>query len=346
MFGPLSSLLTHDMAIDLGTANTLIHVSGSGIVVDEPSVVAYHVKDGRKRVIAVGKAAKEMQGRTPRSIQVVRPMRDGVIADFAVAEEMIKYFMRRVDRVSVFAKPKVIVCVPHGATAVEKRAIRQSVLSAGARTAGLIPEPIAAALGAGLEILGPQGCMIVDIGGGTTEVAVLSMGDIVYATSIRVGGDYMDETLVNYALDELSIHMGYRTAERIKNSLGTARIPEDGAGEKVSFQGRSKDGGHPAEVYISQRMIAEALRDPVDQIRRAVSTACHRIPPELSADLWENGIVLTGGGALLKEIDIALHEYSKLTVTIAEDPLKCVATGTGIALAMGKRLGPIIDFES
>ncbi|MCY4542011.1 MAG: rod shape-determining protein [Rhodobacteraceae bacterium] len=346
MFGALSSLLTHDMAIDLGTANTLIHVRGSGIVVDEPSVVAYHVKDGHKRVIAVGTAAKEMQGRTPSSIEVIRPMRDGVIADFAVAEEMIKHFMRRVDRVSIFAKPKAIVCVPHGATAVEKRAIRQSVLSAGARVAGLIPEPIAAALGAGLEILGPLGSMIVDIGGGTTEVAVLSMGDIVYATSIRVGGDFMDNALINYALDQLNIHMGHSTAERIKNSLGTARFPEDGAGDKVSFQGRSKDGGHPAEVYISQRMIAEAFRDPVEQIRRAVSAACHRIPPELSADLWENGIVLTGGGALLKDMDIALHEYTKLTVTVAEDPLTCVATGTGIALAMANKLGPIIDYES
>ena len=334
------------MAIDLGTANTLVHVKGAGIVVDEPSVVAYHIKDGRKKVVAIGESAKQMQGRTPQSIEVIRPMRDGVIADFAVAEEMIKYFIRKVHRRTAFAKPKIVVCVPHGATSVERRAIRQSVLSAGARSAGLIAEPIAAALGAGINISHPHGTMIVDIGGGTTEVAVLSLGDIVYANSIRVGGDSMDDAIVNYALEKKNTFIGHSTAERIKHTIGTARMPPDREGEHAKIYGRSSEGGHPHEIDISEGMVAAALREPVDQIRKAVSMALKMTPPDLSSDIWESGVVLTGGGALLRDIDLAIRDQTNLSVTVADEPLTCVVHGTGIALSLEKRLISIIDYNS
>jgi len=342
----LNSLFAHDMAIDLGTANTLVQVKGEGIVLDEPSVVAYQIKDGQRRVMAIGEAAKLMHGRTPESIVVTRPMRDGVIADFTIAEEMIKYFIRKVHKRTVFAKPRIIVCVPHGATPVERRAIRQSVMSAGARTAGLISEPIAAALGAGIDISHPKGSMIVDIGGGTTEVAILSLGDIVHANSIRVGGDYMDEALINYVLDKLNTHIGHSTAEKIKHTIGTAQQPQDRQGKRVKFHGRSNEGGQPHEVVMTEGMAAEALREPVELIRKAVAMTLKLTPPDLSSDVWESGIVLTGGGALLDKIDMALRDQTNLTVTIADDPLTCVANGTGMALSLEKTLRSIIDYRS
>ena len=324
----ITAILSQDMAIDLGTANTLVYVKGRGVILSEPSVVAYHVKDGTKKVLAVGEDAKLMLGRTPGSIEAIRPMREGVIADFDVAEEMIKHFIRKVHKRSTFSKPKIIVCVPHGATPVEKRAIRQSVLSAGARKAGLIAEPIAAAIGAGMPITDPTGNMVVDIGGGTTEVAVLSLGDIVYARSIRVGGDRMDESIINYLRRHHNLLVGESTAERIKTSIGIARTPDDGRGSSMMIRGRDILNGIPKEIEITQSHIAEALSEPVQQICEAVMTALETTPPDLAADIVERGVMLTGGGALLGDLDLALRERTGLAVSIADQSLNCVALGT------------------
>ena len=334
------------MAIDLGTANTLVHIKGAGVVVDEPSVVAFQIQNGRRKLLAIGNEAKLMQGRTPKSIQVIRPLRDGVIADFEVAEAMIKYFINKVHNRRAWAKPRVLVCVPQGATPVEKRAIRQSVLSAGARQAGLIAEPIAAALGVGLDFLSPGGNMIIDIGGGTTEVAVLSLGDIVYANSIRVGGDTFDSAIAGYVLEKLNTHIGITTAEKIKKTIGVAKAPDDGEGQTTKFQGRANEGGYPQSVIISQKMISEALRGPIEQIRRAVSQALLLTTPDLASDLYESGIIISGGGALLRDIDMVIHRHTNLRATIAEDPLKCVVNGTGYALSEEQRFRSIIDYSS
>jgi rod shape-determining protein MreB and related proteins len=342
----LSGIFSSDMAIDLGTANTLVYVRGRGIVLNEPSVVAYQVKDGKKTVLAVGDDAKLMLGRTPGSIEAIRPMRDGVIADFDSAEEMIKHFIRKVHRRSSISKPKIIVCVPYGATPVEKRAIRQSVLSAGARRAGLIPEPIAAAIGAGMPITDPTGNMVVDIGGGTTEVAVLSLGDIVYARSTRVGGDRMDEAIISYLRRQTNLLVGETTAERIKTSIGTARMPDDGRGQVMLIRGRDILNGVPKEIEISQAQIAEALAEPVQQICDSVMQALETTPPDLSADIVDRGVMLTGGGALLGDLDLALREQTGLSISIANDPLSCVALGTGKALDFEKELRHVIDYDS
>ncbi|MCK5500682.1 MAG: rod shape-determining protein, partial [Tritonibacter mobilis] len=296
LFGNLGGLFTSDMAIDLGTANTLVYVKGRGIILSEPSVVAYHVKDGVKKVLAVGEDAKLMLGRTPGSIEAIRPMRDGVIADFDVAEEMIKHFINKVHNRRSFAKPKIIICVPHGATPVEKRAIRESVLQAGARKAGLIAEPIAAAIGAGMPITDPTGNMVVDIGGGTTEVAVLSLGDIVYARSVRVGGDKMDEAIIAYIRRVHNLLVGEGTAERIKKEIGSACIPGDGEGRTMEIRGRDLMNGVPKEIVITERQVAEALAEPVGQIVEGVKVALEHTAPELAADIVDRGIVLTGGG--------------------------------------------------
>jgi len=315
LFGNLRGLFSSDMAIDLGTANTLVYVKGRGIVLSEPSVVAYHIKDGVKKVLAVGEDAKLMLGRTPGSIEAIRPMREGVIADFDTAEEMIKHFIRKVHKRSTFSKPKIIVCVPHGATPVEKRAIRQSVLSAGARRAGLIAEPIAAAIGAGMPITDPTGNMVVDIGGGTTEVAVLSLGDIVYARSVRVGGDRMDEAIIR-------------------------------RGTSMQIRGRDLLNGVPKEIEVTQAQVAEALSEPVQQICEAVMTALETTPPDLAADIVDRGVMLTGGGALLGDLDLALREQTGLAVSIADESLNCVALGTGKALEFEKQLRHAIDYDS
>ena len=314
-------------------------------MLNEPSVVAYHVKDGKKQVLAVGEDAKLMLGRTPGSIEAIRPMREGVIADFDVAEEMIKYFIRKVLRRG-WPRPKIIVCVPHGATPVEKRAIRQSVLGAGARRAGLIAEPIAAAIGAGMPITDPTGNMVVDIGGGTTEVAVLSLGDIVYARSVRVGGDRMDEAIVNYLRRQQNILVGDSTAERIKTSIGTARMPDDGRGQSMQIRGRDLLNGVPKETDISQAQVAEALAEPVQQICEAVMTALEATPPDLAADIVDRGVMLTGGGALLGELDLALREQTGLAISVADESLNCVALGTGKALEYEKQLRHVIDYDS
>ena len=342
----ITGILSQDMAIDLGTANTLVYVKGRGVILSEPSVVAYNVKDGGKKVLAVGEDAKLMLGRTPGSIEAIRPMREGVIADFDVAEEMIKHFIRKVHKRSTFSKPKIIVCVPHGATPVEKRAIRQSVLSAGARKAGLIAEPIAAAIGAGMPITDPTGNMVVDVGGGTTEVAVLSLGDIVYARSIRVGGDRMDESIINYLRRHHNLLVGESTAERIKTSIGTARVPDDARGSSMMIRGRDILNGIPKEIEIAQVHVAEALSEPVQQICEAVMTALETTPPDLAADIVDRGVMLTGGGALLGDLDLALRERTGLAISIADQSLNCVALGTGKALEFEKQLRHAIDYDS
>ena len=346
MFSFLSGFISSDMAIDLGTANTLVYVKSRGIILNEPSVVAFHMRDGKKQVLAVGEDAKLMLGRTPGSIQAIRPMRDGVIADFDVAEEMIKHFIKKVNKRGMFARPKIIVCVPHGATPVEKRAIRESVLSAGARQAGLIAEPIAAAIGAGMPITDPTGSMVVDIGGGTTEVAVLSLGDIVYARSVRVGGDRMDEAIISYLRRQHNLLVGEATAERIKTQIGTARMPEDGRGASMDIRGRDLLNGVPKETEVTQVQVAEALSEPVQQICEAVMTALESTPPDLAADIVDRGVMLTGGGALLGDLDLALREQTGLAISVADESLNCVALGTGKSLEFEKQLAHVIDYGS
>lgn len=346
MFRRILNSFSSDMAIDLGTANTLIYVKNRGIILNEPSVVAYKSQKGQKQVLAVGHDAKTMLGRTPMHIEAIRPMRDGVIADFDVAEEMIKHFIRKVQSHNLFSRPKIISCVPHGATPVEKRAIRQSILSAGASKSGLIAEPIAAAIGAGLPIIEPAGSMIVDIGGGTTEVAVLSLGDIVYGNSVRVGGDKMDESLISYLRRQKNLLIGEATAERIKRLIGTAKMPEDGRGASIKIRGRDLLNGIPKEVEINQAQAADALAEPLQQISEAVITALEATPPDLAADIVDRGVMLTGGGAMLVDLDLALRERTGLAVTVAEEPLNCVAIGTGRSLEYEMQLQHVIDYES
>ena len=332
MLSRLLGMLSADMAIDLGTANTLVYVKGRGIVLNEPSVVAIAEAKGRKQVLAVGDEAKLMLGRTPGNIQAIRPLRDGVIADFEVAEEMIKHFIRKVHNRRSFASPQVIICVPSGSTAVERRAIQESAEAAGARRVFLIEEPMAAAIGAGLPVTEPSGSMVVDIGGGTTEVAVLSLGGIVYARSVRVGGDKMDEAIIAYIRRNHNLLVGEGSAERIKKDIGTASPPEDGEGDTMEIKGRDLMNGVPKELIISERQIAEALAEPVGAIIEAVKVALEHTAPELAADIVDKGIVLTGGGALLCNLDFVLRASTGLPISIADDPLSCVALGTGRCL--------------
>lgn len=324
--------LSADIAIDLGTANTLVYVKGRGIVLNEPSVVAIQTHRGKKQVLAVGDEAKLMLGRTPGSIIAIRPLRDGVIADFEVAEEMIKHFIRKVTNRRSFAAPEMIICVPSGSTAVERRAIQESAESAGARRVRLIEEPMAAAIGAGLPVTQPTGSMIVDIGGGTTEVAVLSLGGIVYSRSVRVGGDKMDEAIIAYIRRNHNLLIGEGSAERIKKEIGSAAPPEDGEGQYMEIRGRDLLNGVPKELVISERQIAESLSEPISQIVEAVKVALEHTAPELAADIVDKGIVLTGGGSLLGNLDLVLRHATGLPVSIADDPLSCVALGTGRAL--------------
>ena len=300
MFTRLLGFMSADMAIDLGTANTLVYVRGRGIVLAEPSVVAIAEVRGKKKVVAVGEEAKMMLGRTPGYITASRPLRDGVIADFEVAEEMIKHFIRKVHNRRRFASPLIIVCVPSGSTAVERRAIQESAESAGARRVRLIEEPMAAAIGAGLPVTEPSGSMVVDIGGGTTEVAIISLGGIVYSRSVRVGGDKMDEAIISYMRRHHNLLIGESSAERIKMEIGAAAWYQDGdEGPFREIRGRDLMNGVPREVLVSQREIAESLAEPVSAIIEAVKVALENTPPELAADIVDKGIVLTGGGALL-----------------------------------------------
>lgn len=332
MFSKLMGMMSADMAIDLGTANTLVYVRGQGIVLNEPSVVAISFVDGRRTVRAVGDEAKQMLGRTPGNMMAIRPLRDGVIADFDVAEEMIKHFIRKVHNRRSFASPQMVICVPSGSTAVERRAIQDSAEAAGARRVELIEEPMAAAIGAGLPVNEPTGSMIVDIGGGTTEVAVISLGGVVYARSVRVGGDKMDEAIISYIRRMHNLLIGESSAERIKKEIGSACPPEDGEGRLMEIKGRDLMNGVPKEIVVSERQIAESLAEPVGAIIDAVKAALEHTAPELAADIVDKGIVMTGGGALLANLDYVLRYATGLAVTIADDPLSCVALGTGAAL--------------
>jgi rod shape-determining protein MreB len=330
------------MAIDLGTANTLVYVKGRGIVLNEPSVVAIATSKGKRQVLAVGDEAKLMVGRTPGNIQAIRPLRDGVIADFEVAEEMIKHFIRKVHNRRSFAAPQIIICVPSGSTAVERRAIQESAESAGGRRVFLIEEPMAAAIGAGLPVTEPTGSMVVDIGGGTTEVAVLSLGGIVYACSVRVGGDKMDEAIIGYIRRNHNLLIGESTAEKIKKEIGSATIGPESHNIKLSIKGRSLVNGVPQEVEINQKQISESLGEVVAAIVQGVKTALENTAPELSADIVDRGIVMTGGGSLLANLDSVIAEATGLPVFLAENPLTCVVRGTGRALEEMKTLQNVL----
>ncbi len=332
MFSNLLGMFSSDIAIDLGTANTLVYVKGKGIMLNEPSVVALLIREGKKVPYAFGTQAKLMLGRTPANIEAIRPLRDGVIADFKGAEEMIKHFIRTVHKGRNLAGPLIIICVPSSSTAVERRAIQDAAMSAGARDVYLIEEPMAAAIGAGLPVNEPKGSMVVDIGGGTTEVAVISLGGIVYAESTRVGGDVMDQAIVNYIRKYHNLLIGDFTAEEMKKKIGGAILPKEGEGDKASIKGRDLATGVPKEIELSQRQIAEALMEPVGHIVDAVRKALEKTPPELSSDIVDRGIIVTGGGALLRDIDTILKNSTGLPVFVAENPLHCVAIGTGTAL--------------
>ncbi len=326
-------LQRNNMGIDLGTANTVIYVPDNGIVLNEPSVVALLNDKGVMVPYAFGNQAKMMLGRTPADINAIRPLKDGVIADFKGAEEMIKYFIHKVHNKKLFfAKPRVIVCVPSGSTPVERRAIQDAVESAGAREVYLIEEPMAAAIGANLPVTEPTGSMVVDIGGGTTEVAVISLGGIVFARSVRVGGDTMDDAIISYIRRHHNLLIGEPTAESIKKRIGSAMVCEDTAEISMEIKGRDLLNGIPKEITLTNKQVAESLMEPVNQIVAAVRIVLESSPPELASDIVDHGIVMTGGGALLSGLDLVISEQTGLPVVVAEDALCCVALGTGKVL--------------
>jgi rod shape-determining protein MreB and related proteins len=324
----LSTLMARDMAVDLGTANTVVYVRGRGIVLDEPSVVAVNVRDGRP--LAVGLEAKRMIGRTPAHIQAIRPLKDGVIADFEICEKMLRYFIQKVNA-SRWVKPRMVICVPSGVTGVEKRAVQEAAVFAGARKEPfIIEEPMAAAIGAGLPVHEPSGNMIVDVGGGTTEVAVISLGGIVASQSVRIGGDELDEAIVNFIKKEYSLALGERTAEEVKITLGSAwPLVEELHAE---IRGRDLITGLPKTIVTSTEEIRDALQEPVEAIVDAVKVTLDKTPPELAADIMEKGIMLAGGGALLHGLDARLQHETGMPILIAHDPLHCVAIGGGQTL--------------
>ncbi|RZI45948.1 rod shape-determining protein [Candidatus Finniella inopinata] len=342
MLSRFLGFMSADMAIDLGTANTLVYVKGRGIVLNEPSVVAIATIKGKRQVLAVGEEAKLMVGRTPGNIQAIRPLRDGVIADFEVAEEMIKHFIRKVHNRRGFAAPQIIVCVPSGSTAVERRAIQESAESAGGRRVFLIEEPMAAAIGAGMPVTEPTGSMVVDIGGGTTEVAVVSLGGIVYACSVRVGGDKMDDAIINYIRRTHSLLIGEATAERIKKEIASAIVTPESESITMLIKGRSLINGVPKEIEINQRQVAESLTEVVTAITEGVKTALENTAPELSADIVDRGIVMTGGASQLTNLDRVLADATGVPVFIAENPLTCVVLGTGKTLEEMKTLKNVL----
>lgn len=331
LLDPIMGLFSNDLAIDLGTANTLVYVKGKGIVLSEPSVVAVR-KDvkGVNKVLAVGKEAKMMLGRTPGNIVAIRPMKDGVIADFETTESMLRHFIRKVHNRRTLVRPRIIVCVPSGITQVEKRAVRESAESAGAREVFLIEEPMAAAIGAGLPITEPKSNMVVDIGGGTTEVAVISLAGIVYSKSVRVGGDKMDEAILQHIKRKYNLLIGLATAEIIKTTIGNAYQTDEV--ETIEVRGRDLVTGIPKILTIDSDEVRKSISEQVETIVETVRIALEQTPPELAADIVDTGIVLTGGGALLKNLDILLREETKLPITITEDPLSTVVLGSGKAL--------------
>ncbi|OGW06766.1 MAG: rod shape-determining protein [Nitrospinae bacterium RIFCSPLOWO2_02_39_17] len=328
IFDSLIGLFSNDLAIDLGTANTVVFVRGKGIVLREPSVVAIH--NETKEILAVGSEAKQMLGRTPGNIVAIRPMRDGVIANFEITEAMIKHFIRRVHNRKTLVRPRVVIAVPSGITQVEKRAVRDSAISAGAREVYLMEEPMAAAIGVGLPISNPIGNMIVDVGGGTTEVAVISLSGIVYSKSVRVAGDEMDEAIINYIKRKYNLLIGERTAEVIKIKIGSA-YPLDEK-QEMEIKGRDLMAGIPKTLLVNDEEIREALAEPIGTIVETVKVALERTPPELAADIVDKGIVMAGGGSMIKGLDLLLREETGLPIILAEDPLSAVALGTGKAL--------------
>ena len=328
-FSKLSEIWSTDMAIDLGTANTLVVLKGKGVVLNEPSVVAVVDEKGKKSVIAVGDEAKTMLGRTPGNIQAIRPLKNGVIADFIVTEEMIKHFIKKVHKKKSFANPRILICVPTGSTPVERKAIQDSALAAGARRVQLIEEPIAAAIGANLPIQEATGSMVVDIGGGTTEIAVMSLGGVVYSNSMRIAGDSMDQALIHYMRKKFNLLIGDASAEKLKKEIGTALATSNNT---YQVKGRDIRSGTPKEISLREEDTAEALNQTLSQIMAGIKDALENTPPELSADLVDMGLTLTGGGALLKNMDKFIAKETGLPVQIADDPLACVAIGTGKAL--------------
>jgi len=329
IFDKIASMWSQDMAIDLGTSNTLVVLQGQGVVLNEPSVVAVVDNKGKKSVLAVGDEAKTMLGRTPGNIQAIRPLRDGVIADFIVTEEMIKHFIKKVHKRRSFANPRILICVPSGSTPVERKAIQDSALAAGARRVQLIEEPIAAAIGANLPISEATGSMVIDIGGGTTEIAVMSLGGVVYSNSLRVAGDAMDQAMISYMRKEYNLMIGDSSAEKIKKEIGTAIATNNNT---YAVKGRDLRSGTPKEINITEEDTVEALNPALRLMINGIKDALENTPPELSADLVDMGLTLTGGGALLKNIDKRLTKETGLPVHIADDPLACVAIGTGKAL--------------
>ena len=331
ILNPILGWFSNDLAIDLGTANTLVYVRGNGIVLDEPSVVAVR-RNGRgaNKVLAVGQEAKMMLGRTPGNIEAIRPMKEGVIADFEVAEAMLRYFIKKAHNRRALIRPRVIACVPSGITQVEKRAVRESAESAGAREVFLIEEPMAAAIGAGLPITEPTSNMVVDIGGGTTEVAVISLAGIVYSKSVRVGGDKMDEAILQYIKGKYNLLIGERSAEEIKTTIGNAYRADQA--EQMQIKGRDLTSGIPKIIDIDSDEVREAITEQIRTIVETVKSALEQTPPELAADIVDNGIVLTGGGALLTDLDKLLREETGLPITITEEPLTTVVLGSGKAL--------------
>ncbi len=330
----LFGMFSNDLAIDLGTANTLIYVKGKGIVANEPSVVAVQ-KENRRKVLAVGKEAKRMLGRTPGSIISIRPMKEGVIADFEVTEAMLRYFIKKAHNRQTLVRPRIVISVPSGITQVEKRAVKESAFSAGAREVYLIEEPMAAAIGAGLPITEPTGNMIVDIGGGTTEVAVISLAGIVYSKSVRIAGDKLDEAIAQFIKRKYNLLIGERTAEIIKIAIGTAHIGEDTDNDEdvtMEIKGRDLVDGIPKTLTINAAEIRDAISEPVRAIVEAVRVALERTPPELASDIVDTGIVLAGGGAHLRNLDILLREETGLPIMIADDPLLAVVLGAGKVL--------------
>lgn len=333
MFNAFFSLFSLDMAIDLGTANTLVYIPGKGIMLDEPSVVALLNHRGTMVPYAFGQEAKMMLGRTPTEIHAIRPLKDGVIADFKAAEEMVKHFIIKVHDKSFFARPRVIICVPYGSTPVERRAIQDAVESAGAREVYLIQEPMAAAIGANLPVTEPTGCMVVDIGGGTTEVGIISLGGVVTAKSVRVGGDTMDEAIISYIKRYHNLLIGESTAEKIKKEIGSANpTAKMSKANSMQIKGRDLLHGIPKEIVLTEEKIAESLYEPINQIIATVKTVLESAPPELSSDIVTRGIMLTGGGALLKGLDVVIQSATGIPVYIAEDALTCVVLGTGKVL--------------
>jgi rod shape-determining protein MreB len=347
MFGFFRSYFSNDLAIDLGTANTLIYMRDRGIVLDEPSVVAIRTEggpNGKKTILAVGKEAKAMLGRVPGNIEAIRPMKDGVIADFTITEQMLKQFIKLVHESKLLKpSPRIIICVPCGSTQVERRAIRESALGAGASQVFLIEEPMAAAIGSGLPVSEAAGSMVVDIGGGTTEVGVMSLGGMVYKGSVRVGGDKFDEAITNYIRRNYGMLIGEQTAELIKKTIGSA-FPGQEVRE-MEVKGRNLSEGIPRSFTVTSNEVLEALTDPLNQIVTAVKAALEQIPPELASDIAERGMMLTGGGALLRDLDRLLLEETGLPIHVAEDPLTCVARGCGIALERMDKLGSVFSQE-